>query len=125
MNAIQKWGSWLVVTVSAVTVRATRYFTAETDGLKQEWHGRVFLNPPYQRELMPKFVSKLVGELHAGRVTSAIMLVNNGTDTDWFREAADACDAVCFTSGRIRFAEPDGEDMRPMDGLPPTGQAFL
>lgn len=27
-------------------VQAEKYFTRRTDGLKQQWHGRVFLNPP-------------------------------------------------------------------------------
>ncbi len=29
-----------------VTVKAARYFTADDDGLKQVWSGRVFLNAP-------------------------------------------------------------------------------
>jgi hypothetical protein len=28
------------------TVQAARYYTLESDGLKQEWHGRVWLKPP-------------------------------------------------------------------------------
>lgn len=32
------------------TVRAIEHFTVDDDGLAQEWHGRVFLNPPYHRD---------------------------------------------------------------------------
>ena len=32
-------------------VRATQFFTQEDDGLKREWHGRVWLNPPYSQPL--------------------------------------------------------------------------
>jgi hypothetical protein len=31
------------------TVRAKKYFTVEDDGLAQDWHGRVWLNPPYEQ----------------------------------------------------------------------------
>jgi hypothetical protein len=107
------------------TVRATNYFTEKDNGLNQEWYGRVFLNSPYLRKLIGLFVTKLVGELRAGRTTAAIMLSNNSTDTEWFREASEACKAICFTTGRIRFAEPNGQDARLMNSVPTTGQAFL
>ena len=48
------------------------------------WHGRVWLNPPYHRELGPAFIAKLLVEFEAGRTTEAILLMNNSTDTDWF-----------------------------------------
>ena len=48
------------------------------------------------------------------------MLSNNCTDTDWFLEAAEACDAICFSHGRIHFT-----DDRSKEVLPTQGQAFF
>jgi hypothetical protein len=56
------------------TVQATQYFTEQDDGLAQEWLGRVFLNPPYHRDLCPKFINKLIIEIAADHVTEAILL---------------------------------------------------
>jgi hypothetical protein len=63
--------------VAQEVVRAGRYFTIETNGLKQEWRGGVWLNPPYSQRLISNFVSKLCDEYNSGRVTDAIMLTNN------------------------------------------------
>ena len=103
------------------TVRAVDYFTESDDGLGREWDGRVWLNPPYHRELAPKFIDKLIAELDAGRVTAAIMLTNNCTDTGWFLRAANRAAAICFTNGRINFTTPNGG--KPV--LPTQGQAFF
>jgi phage N-6-adenine-methyltransferase len=102
------------------TVKAAEYFNAERNGLKQPWHGRVFLNPPYASQDVSLFVTKLVTEFREGRVEQAILLVNNCTDTAWFHEAAQACAVVCFTRGRISFINPDGDSTSPTQG-----QAFL
>ncbi len=107
-----------------VTVRAKKYFTAETDGLTNEWRGRIFLNPPYHRDLMPQFINKLVEEIQAGRTREAILLTNNCTDTTWFAAAVAACRVVCFTHGRIKFMMPNGGEVIAM-GTPTQGQAFL
>jgi hypothetical protein len=48
------------------TVRAARFFTEQGDGLQQEWYGRVWLNPPYHRQLAPAFIAKLNEEYVAG-----------------------------------------------------------
>jgi ParB family chromosome partitioning protein len=40
------------------TIQAAKYFTKEHDGLKQEWHGSVWLNPPYAPPLMGQFVTR-------------------------------------------------------------------
>jgi DNA N-6-adenine-methyltransferase Dam len=59
------------------TVRADHYFTVEDDGLKQEWFGRVFLNPP--GGLVGDFWLKLLREYRYPRdiddgVTQAIWI---------------------------------------------------
>lgn len=102
------------------TVRAEHYFTIDDDGLARDWFGRVWLNPPYHRELAPKFIDKLLVERRERRIAQAIVLVNNSTDTAWFRAAADECNSMCFTTGRIRFEVPNREPV-----LPTQGQAFL
>jgi ParB family chromosome partitioning protein len=102
------------------TVKAKRYFTADDDGLAQEWHGRIWLNPPYHRDLAPEFINKLVAEIALGHVKAAIMLTNNSTDTEWFAVAQAVCDALCFTHGRVKFTQENGTEV-----LPTQGQVFF
>jgi len=52
-------------------IKAEKYFTEKDDGLTKEWHGRVWLNPPYAATLIYRFVDKLLAEIKAGRVTQA------------------------------------------------------
>lgn len=101
-------------------VQATRFYSQWDDGLGQPWAGRVWMNPPYAAELVGKFTHKLCQHLTAGDVTAAIVLVNNATETSWFQELAQVCQAVCFPQGRVRFLDPAG-----MPGAPLQGQALL
>ena len=99
-------------------VQAERYFTKASDGLAQEWHGRVWLNPPYAQPAIADFVHKLCEEWRAGRVKAAIALTHNYTDTTWFHELAADASAICFTRGRVKFYEGD------KIAAPTQGQAF-
>lgn len=101
-------------------VEAAEYFSRQDDGLAQEWHGRVWLNPPYAQPLIAEFVSKLCREWRAGRVDAAIMLTHNYTDNAWFHEAAAHAKAICFTRGRVKFVNEKGEE-----AAPTQGQAFF
>ena len=89
--------------VAQQTVKASRYFTIEDDGLQQEWHGQVFLNPPYYRALIAAFVAKLLADFKAGRVREAILVTNSDTSTKWWHDAFRSCSAICFTKSRIWF----------------------
>ena len=102
-------------------VGAAGYFTLSDDGLKNEWQGRVWLNPPYAQPYIAEFVSKLVMEWRAGHVDAAILLTHNYTDTAWFHEAAGNCDAICFTRGRIKFIHGKKGEV----ASPAQGQAFF
>jgi ParB family chromosome partitioning protein len=90
-------------------VRARQYFDKYQNGLTQYWHGRIWLNPPYSRPLISKFIGKLLMEWNAGRVTACIALTHSYTDSMWFHDAASAACAMCFTQGRIRFYDPGGD----------------
>lgn len=87
-------------------VGATTYYTAEDDGLSQEWSGRTWLNPPFSQPLIVQFTRRLVQEHHAGRVPAAIVLTNSATETDWWQHLARHCDALVFPSKRIQFWHP-------------------
>jgi phage N-6-adenine-methyltransferase len=97
-------------------VQAETYFDEETDGLMQEWFGNIWLNPPYSTALVKDFTEKLTNS----EFEQAIVLVNNATETAWFRKMIDSASAVVFTTGRIKFRKRDGEH-----GTPLQGQAFI
>lgn len=101
-------------------IKAKTYFTAEDNALNHMWHGRVWLNPPYSRELIGAFITKLLAELEAKRVSEAILLTHNYTETSWFQTAADKAALICFPRGRIKFI-----DINRAESNPTQGQAFF
>lgn len=99
-------------------VKAETYYTAETNGLDKTWNGNVWLNPPYASDLIGKFADKLVAE--RANYRQAVVLVNNATETEWFRKIVSVSAAVCFPKGRVKFYMPDGRT-----GAPLQGQAII
>jgi ParB family chromosome partitioning protein len=96
------------------TVRAKRWFSKEDDGLRHDWRGSVWLNPPFSD--MGEFTQKLITELHAGRVTAAILFGPSNTDTAWCQKAFAEADAVCFTRVQIPFYKSNGAIAKPSRG---------
>ena len=101
------------------TVGASVFFTENEDGLSQHWEGKIWLNPPYSRDLMPKFCEKLAHHVDNGDVESAMLVAHNNTDTAWFHRLSQSCAAACFPSRRIRFYR--GDDV----AAPVNGQVFF
>jgi len=100
-------------------VKAKKIYTAKDSGLEKTWAGRVWLNPPYSRDLMPAFVEKLISEYLAGHVSEAILVSHNNTETNWFQSLALVSTAICFPSTRIKFYR--GKDI----ASPVNGQVFF
>lgn len=82
-------------------VPAQHSFSQADDGLRQPWQGRIWLNPPYGRQIGP-WLQRL--SVHG----DGLALVYARTDTRWFHAACERATAVCFVAGRLRFYRPDG-----------------
>ena len=104
-------------------VGATAIFTTADDGLNYEWHGRVWLNPPYGNQ-KDKFVEHCIAEFTSGRVSEAVMCLNaHAVDTVWFQSLWKY--PICFTHHRVRFLGGKPGQGDPEDGAPTTGTAFV
>jgi phage N-6-adenine-methyltransferase len=102
------------------TVKAKRFFSIDDNGLSQEWSGKVWMNPPYESGLIMDFCLTFAKFYGSFKITEGIVLVNNATETAWFKELVSVSKAVVFPSRRIRFLSPDGKI-----GAPLQGQAIL
>lgn len=102
-------------------IQANTFYTAKDNGLDKNWHGNVWMNPPYAQPLITKFCKKLVEKYESGKIEQACVLVNNATETTWFQEMLRMCKCVCFPKGRIRFINKEGNPI----GAPLQGQAIL
>jgi len=104
------------------TVKATKFFTAEQNGLEQSWSaGSCWLNPPYSADLIGKFAEAVSSKYESGEIQTACILVNNATDTAWFQRMMGVASAICFLSRRVKFIDMEGKP----SGAPLQGQAVL
>ena len=76
-------------------------FTKLDDGLKQDWYGFVWCNPPYG------------GQTHRwlyrmGKHRNGIALIFARTDTETFQDFVFSADAILFIKGRLSFYTIEG-----------------
>lgn len=87
------------------TVRAARRYTVADDGLSREWHGRVFMNPPYGRA-MRLWLAKAISEAEAGAEVVGLLPVR--TETEWWHTFVVGRADVLLLRGRLFFGDGDG-----------------
>jgi phage N-6-adenine-methyltransferase len=91
----------------------TVFMNKEIDALNQNWSefskkyiGErkpvCFMNPPYNRKLMAKFIKKALEEALNGVKT--VCLLPSRTDTRWFHEYCTK-GKITFLKGRLKFSD--------------------
>lgn len=99
------------------TVKATRYYTKEDNGLAQPWYGNVWLNPPYGRvrpelkgstkSFQVYFMQALLRKYFTGEIAQGIGLVfGTSCSMPWFQPFWQF--PICIVSNRIGFHTSDG-----------------
>lgn len=88
------------------------------DGLSKPWHGRVWLNPPFDRYEVAKWVRKLAKH---GNGTA---LLHARTEAEWFEPVWAKAGAILFLADRLYFHHPDGTRAKANSGAPACLCAF-
>ena len=88
------------------------------DGLARRWFGMVFLNPPFHRYEVGKWIARLA--FHG----NGIALVHAHTEAEWFEPIWECADAIGFLKDRLYFHYPDGCRAGANSGAPAVLAAF-
>jgi len=93
--------------------RLPRFISPEEDALAVDWDRigpRVWLNPPYGRQIK-KWFAKTVEQCEHRKVNTVVMLTFANTDTTYWRDyvaESPYCHKVVFLRPRVKFERPDG-----------------
>ena len=79
--------------------KCREFYTPEQDGLKKEWRGRCWMNPPYGR-VIGDWMKKAYESALGGALV--VCLVPARTDTKWWHNYAMKGE-IQFLQGRLKF----------------------
>lgn len=96
---------------------AANHYTLEDDGLRQEWRGRVWLNPPYAHAA--KWLARLADHGHG----TALIFARTETAL-WFNYVWPHATALLFLKGRLHFHYLDGRRAKANSGAPSVLVAY-
>lgn len=96
-------------------VPAHNKITPPQDGLIAQWHGNIWLNPPYGKQTQ-HWLQRLTEH------GNGIALVFARTDAAWFQHQLRNATAICFIAGRVKFI--NGQTGQPA-GSPGAGSALI
>ena len=82
--------------------KCKHYFSPEINGLKQEWKGVCFMNPPYGRVLY-QWMEKAYLESLKGSIV--VCVIPARTDTKYFHEFCMKASEIRLVRGRLKFGD--------------------
>jgi hypothetical protein len=97
---------------------AARNYVEADDGLTLPWEGRVWLNPPFDRYQVAKWMQKLADH------GDGIALVHARTEAEWFQPVWHHASLILFLGKRLKFCRPDGSEQPANSGAPAVLAAF-
>lgn len=97
----KEFGFELDVCALPENAKCEKYYTPEIDGLKQQWRGICWMNPPYGREIGAWMEKAYESSLEGATV---VCLVPARTDTRWFHDFAMRGE-IRFIKGRLKFGD--------------------
>lgn len=88
------------VCATAENAKCATFYSPEQDGLKQEWQGVCWCNPPYGSTIGNWVRKAYESSLHGATV---VMLLPARTDTKWFHDFIHGKAEIRFVRGRLKF----------------------
>jgi len=108
----RKFGFHVDVCASEDNYKTKPYWTKEDNALAFNWRLSgvgprtvCWMNPPYSRHLIDKFVDKAIEQSHKG--CTVVCLVRLDPTTKWFKKLWSAADEVMLLSKRLKFEGAD------------------
>jgi site-specific DNA-methyltransferase (adenine-specific) len=96
-----EFGFTLDPCATPANAKCAKFYTESQDGLEQDWRGeRVFMNPPYGKEIYP-WTRKAKTEAERG--TLVVGLLPASTDLQWWHDDIVGRAEVRYIRGRVRF----------------------
>jgi DNA N-6-adenine-methyltransferase (Dam). len=96
-------------TLANKTVKATKFYTKEDNGLAKDWYGRVWLNPPFS--LAKSAIPKLIESYKSGQIEEAVLLIKSDVSTQNYKLLYPY--PFCELNRRVKFENVDNKDSAP------------
>ena len=95
------------VCASKKNAKCRTYYSKKEDGLKQQWKGACFCNPPYGSRVIDKWMKKALESSIEG--ATVVCLVPSNTSTKWWHNYAMKGE-VWFIKGKVKFIKNGKEE---------------